>query len=143
MKMRKGFVSNSSSTSYVVCNADKLKLEDIFINESQLDPRHTVESVKKQIQEIIDCLQKDIPFGTEVGYSNYSNAFSQLTEHFLKYDSMFLVYEMECGADGMSYIVNVSKKLIDSKNESGLVESTEDRYGRKDIAKIGGDSDEE
>jgi hypothetical protein len=112
MKTRNSLVSNSSSTSFVVCNIDQINVEDI-----QIDKKFYPKASKQSISKILNILKKDHIFGTESGYSNDSDAFNCIVDYVIKHKDKFVIHEMECGADNLSYIVSVTKELIEEKSK--------------------------
>ena len=117
MKTRTGFVSNSSSTAYVVCNLDLLNIDDIDIANYIVNNRSecTIEDTKLRIENILKKLNSTGSFDTMVGYSEDSIAFSSIANHICKHKEKHLLYEVECGADSESYILYVTKDQIEKK----------------------------
>lgn len=66
MKIRRGFVSNSSSSSYVVFIPDKFDIEKIEINEENLDEYETTK--EKVIQAYNRLINEGEVWAEESGY---------------------------------------------------------------------------
>ncbi len=109
MKMRKGFVSNSSSSSFVILLPEKFSIDDIdwskynmFIND-ETTKEESIKIVKESIKKIIQ--EKRL-----FEYGNY-DSFNIIPEIF----SDFIIAEIECGSDeGQIVLVDRDKvkKLI-------------------------------
>lgn len=117
MKIRFSLVSNSSSSSFIVCNLDLLNINDIDISHDEdfLVNYAVLEDTRSRIVEILAELKQNGSYSTNVGYSDDSVAFCCIRNHISKNSKKFYLYELEGAADRESYIISISEEQIRQK----------------------------
>ena len=129
MKTRTSLVSNSSSSSFIICNAELIKIDNLNIDENDLMDGETIESTRRRIENILEHLKEEGSFDTEAGYSDDYYAFSCITNYITEHEEKFLIKEIECGADAIAWLVNVTKDQIDRKRKyRSMKENTESHF---------------
>lgn len=117
MKTRSGFISNSSSTSFVVCNIDMISAADIEIDAHGLS--YPIKQVRQQVVDILQELKENNIFGTESGYADDSDAYNAIIDYIEKHEERHLIAEVDMGSDRTSYMIVATKEMIEEKRHEG------------------------
>ena len=106
MKIRLGFVSNSSSSSYIVAIPDNFKIDDKELNEwaeNMLQDYRKIKTIDKAIKCIKDNLNELKNDGNL--YSNDTPGFCAIQE--ILEQKGFIIDYLNGAADGQDIIMNV------------------------------------